>query len=51
MEVLDDMKKSENGVFEGYDENHYWTNKSYLWKLPYAKILISPHNIDLMHQE
>jgi hypothetical protein len=51
MKVLDDMKESENGVFEGYDENHYWTNKSYLWKLPYAKILIPPHNIDLMHQE
>jgi hypothetical protein len=40
MERLDDMKESENGVFEGC-----------LWELPYAKALILPHNIDLMHQE
>jgi hypothetical protein len=26
-------------------------NKSCLWELPYAKALILPHNIDLMHQE
>jgi hypothetical protein len=25
--------------------------KSCLWELPYAKALILPHNIDLMHQE
>jgi hypothetical protein len=51
MKMLDDLKESENGVFEGYDENHNWTHKSCLWKLPYAKVLILPHNIDLMHQE
>jgi hypothetical protein len=28
-----------------------WTHKSCLWELPYAKALIPPHNIDLMHQE
>jgi hypothetical protein len=28
MERLDDLKESENGVFEGYDENHNWTHKS-----------------------
>jgi hypothetical protein len=38
-------------VFEGYGENYNWTYKSCLWKLPYAKILILPHNINLMHQE
>jgi hypothetical protein len=38
-------------VFEGYGANHNWTHKSYLWELPYAKALILPHNIDLMHQE
>jgi hypothetical protein len=30
---------------------HNWTNKSCLWKLPYAKELILPHNIDLIHRE
>jgi hypothetical protein len=38
-------------VFEGYGENHNWSNKSCLWELSYAKALILPHNIDLMHQE
>jgi hypothetical protein len=38
-------------VFEGYSVNHNWTYKSYLWELPYAKVLILPHNIDLIHQE
>jgi hypothetical protein len=49
--MLDDLKESENGVFEGYGVNHNWTHKIYLWELPYAKVLILPHNIDLMHQE
>jgi hypothetical protein len=49
--MLDDLKESENDVFEGYGENHNWTHKSYLWELPYAKTLILPHNIDLMYQE
>jgi hypothetical protein len=51
MEMLNDLKESENGVFEGYGENHNWTQKSFLWELPYAKAFILPHNIDLMHQE
>jgi hypothetical protein len=51
IKMLDDMKKSENGVFEGYGENHNWTHKSCLWELPYAKAFILPHNIDLVHQE
>jgi hypothetical protein len=51
MEMLDDLKESENSVFGGYGENHNWTHKSCLWELPYAKALILPHNIDLMHQE
>jgi hypothetical protein len=49
--MLDDLKESENGVFEGYAENHDWTHKSYLWELYYAKALILSHNIYLMHQE
>jgi hypothetical protein len=49
--MLDDLKESENDVFEGYGENHNWTHKSCLWEPPYAKTLILPHNIDLMYQE
>jgi hypothetical protein len=49
--MLDDLKESRNGKFEGYGENHNWTHKSCLWELPYAKALILPHNINLMHQE
>jgi hypothetical protein len=49
--MLDDLKESENGKFEGCGENHNWTHKSCLWELPYAKALILPHNIDLVHQE
>jgi hypothetical protein len=36
MERLDDLKESENSVFEGYGENHNWTHKTCLWELPYA---------------
>jgi hypothetical protein len=51
IQMLDDLKESENGVFDGCGVNHNWTHKSCLWELPYAKALILPHNIDLMHQE
>jgi hypothetical protein len=51
MKMLDDLKESENGGFKGYSKKHNWTHKSYLWELPYAKALILPNNIDLMHQE
>jgi hypothetical protein len=51
MKMLNDLKESENGGFEGYGEKHNWTHKSYLWELTYAKALILPHNIDLMHQK
>jgi hypothetical protein len=49
--MLDDLKESENGEFEGYGEKHNWTHKSCLWEFPYAKALILPHNINLIHQE
>jgi hypothetical protein len=49
--MLNELKESHNGGFEGYGEKHIWTHKSCLWELPYAKELILPHNIDLMHQE
>jgi hypothetical protein len=51
VKMLDELKESQNGGFEGYDEKHNWTHKSCLWKLSYAKTLILPHNIDLIHQE
>jgi hypothetical protein len=51
IQMLDDLKESENGVFEGYGVNHNWTHKRCLWELLYAKALILPNNIDLMHQE
>jgi hypothetical protein len=38
-------------MFESYGEKHNWTYKSCIWELPYAKALILPHNINLMHQE
>jgi hypothetical protein len=50
-QMLDDLKESGNGKFEGYGENHNWTHKSCLCELSYAKALILPYNIDLMHQE
>jgi hypothetical protein len=37
--MLDELKKSENGVFECYGENHNGTHKSCIWKVPYAKII------------
>jgi hypothetical protein len=49
--MLDDLKESESGVFEGYGQNHNWSHKRYLWEFPYAKALILPYNINLMHQE
>jgi hypothetical protein len=51
IQMLNDLKESENSVFEGYGVNHNWTHKSCIWELPYAKALILPHNIDSMHQE
>jgi hypothetical protein len=48
--MLDNLE-SENGNFEGYGENHNWTHKICLWELPYAKALLLPHSIDLMHQK
>jgi hypothetical protein len=49
--MLGELKESQDGGFKGYGEKHNWTYKSCLSELPYAKVLILPHNIDLMHQE
>jgi hypothetical protein len=40
-----------DGGFVGYVEQHMWTHKSGLTRLPYYDDLILPHNIDVMHTE
>jgi hypothetical protein len=35
----------------GYGEQHMWTHKSGLTRLPYYDNLLLPHNIDVMHTE
>jgi hypothetical protein len=37
--------------FVGYGEQHMWTHKSSLTRLPYYDDLLLPHNIDVMHTE
>jgi hypothetical protein len=51
-DMLDNLvlNKEGNG-FVGYGNEHNWTHKYELWELPYAKMLILMHNIDVMHQE
>jgi hypothetical protein len=51
VKMLGELKESQDGGFEGYGENHNCTHKSCLGELPYAKALMLPHNIDMMHQE
>ncbi|WVZ76811.1 hypothetical protein U9M48_024742 [Paspalum notatum var. saurae] len=51
VEWLDELVDDDDGGFLGYGEEHNWTHKSFLWELPYAKALMLPYNIDLMHQE
>ena len=50
IEALKDDK--EKGGFIGYGEEHQWTHKSGLTRLPYFNdLLLLPHNIDVMHTE
>jgi hypothetical protein len=37
--------------FEGFKEEHNWTHIAAIWSLPFATVLILPHNLDVMHQE
>jgi hypothetical protein len=37
--------------FVGYGEQHMWTHKSGLTRLPYYDDLLVPHHIDVMHTE
>jgi hypothetical protein len=46
---IDALVPNEEGGFVGYDEQHMWTHKSGLTRLPYFDDLLLPHNIDVMH--
>ena len=39
------------GGFVGYGEQHMWTYKPSLTRLPYYDDLLFPHNIEVMHTE
>jgi hypothetical protein len=45
------VANQERGGFVGYAEQHMWTHKSGLTRLPYFDDLLLPHNIDVMHTE
>jgi hypothetical protein len=48
---IDALVPNEEGGFVGYGEQHMWTHKSDLTRLPYFDDLYCPHNIDVMHTE
>jgi hypothetical protein len=43
--------KKNGEEFVGYEKEHNMTHKCALWELPYVKVLILMHNVDVMHQE
>jgi hypothetical protein len=45
------LKEKAIGGYEGYGEEHAWTQMSGLWRLPYMTDLLHPHYIDMMHTE
>jgi hypothetical protein len=45
------VANQEGGGFVVYGEQHMWTHKSGLTRLPYFDELLLPHNIDVMHTE
>jgi hypothetical protein len=45
------VANQEGGGFVGYGEQHMWTHKSGLTRLPYFDDLLLSHNIDAMHTE
>jgi hypothetical protein len=45
------VTNQEGGGFMGYGDQHMWTHKSGLTRLPYFDDLLLPHNIDVMHTE
>jgi hypothetical protein len=48
---IDGLVVNTKGGFVGYGEQHMWTHKSGLTRLPYYDDLLLPHNIDVMHTE
>jgi hypothetical protein len=48
---IDGLVANTEGGFMGYREQHMWTHKSGLTRLPYYDDLLLPHNIDVMHTE
>jgi hypothetical protein len=48
---IDALVANQEGGFVGYGEQHMWTHKSGLTRLPYFDDLLVPHNIDVMHTE
>ena len=48
---IDALMPNEDGGFVGCGEQHMWTHKSGLTRLPYFDDLLLPHNIDVMHTE
>ncbi|XP_039805058.1 uncharacterized protein LOC120669355 [Panicum virgatum] len=48
---IDALRVNDDGGFVGYGEEHAWTQKSVLWRLPYIDDFLLPHNIDVMHTE
>jgi hypothetical protein len=46
---IDALVPNEDGGFVGYGDQHMWTHKSGLTRLPYFDDLLLPHNIDVMH--
>jgi hypothetical protein len=48
---IDGFVANTEGGFVEYGEQHMWTHKSSLTRLPYYDDLLLPHNIDVMHTE
>ena len=49
---IEGLVVDEGGIkFVGYGEEHAWTHKSGLERLPYHDHLLLPHNCDMMHSE
>jgi hypothetical protein len=48
---IDGLVANPEAGFVGYGEQHMWTHKSGLTRLPYYNDLLLPHNIDVMHTE
>ncbi|CAH9075324.1 unnamed protein product, partial [Cuscuta epithymum] len=49
--AIDTAVDDPNELPEGYGSDHKWTKKSIFWDLPYWKILLVRHNLDVMHIE